>query len=189
MTQMLQDLAKGASQTETTQSDVYSKSAHDNKRSRDAHLPDQMVQSNNSKPPTEIIQLDGVEHIGWHGQHIATVIRSDFLPDKTTFVTPESYYQQAGYVVYPQGGEVKRHIHLPLQRHLVGTPETLIIRKGCAEVALYSMEKQYLHTVTLREGDIILLVSGGHGIKFMEDTVICEIKQGPFTGLKEKEIF
>jgi len=92
-------------------------------------------------------------------------------------------------VVYPAGGEVKRHLHLPLQRHLVGTPETLIIRKGCAEVALYSMDKEYLTTVVLNPGDIILLVSGGHGVRFREDTVLCEIKQGPYTGLREKEIF
>jgi hypothetical protein len=138
---------------------------------------------------TVIAQHEGVEHIGWKGQHIATVIRADYLPEKTTFVTPDSYYQQAGFVVYPQHGEVPRHTHLPLQRHLIGTPETLIVRKGVVEADLYSMDKSYLTTVILKKGDMILLVAGGHCFKFKEDSVLFEIKQGPYTGLKEKEMF
>jgi hypothetical protein len=138
---------------------------------------------------TAIEEQLGVEHVGWQGQHIATIIRRDYLPTKTTFVTPDSYYQQGGFVVYPAGGEVPRHMHLPLQRHLVGTPETLIIRKGVVEADLYAMDKSFLSTVVLNEGDMILLVSGGHCFRFREDAVLFEIKQGPYTGLKEKEMF
>lgn len=138
---------------------------------------------------TVVVEHEGVEHIGWQGQHIATVIRRDYAPSKTTFVTPDSYYQQAGFVVYPAGGEVPRHHHLPLQRHLVGTPETLMIRKGVVEADLYAMDKTFLTTLTLNEGDMILLVSGGHCFRFQEDTILFEIKQGPYTGLKEKELF
>lgn len=130
-----------------------------------------------------------VEHITWHNQHIATIIRTKYLPDKTTFVTPDNYYQQAGFVVYPQGGAVQRHVHLPLQRHLVGTPETLLVRKGKVEADLYALDKSFLGTWVLTEGDLLLLVGGGHGFRFLEDTVLLEIKQGPYTGLKEKEQF
>jgi hypothetical protein len=37
-----------------------------------------------------------IEHITWNEQHIATIIRAHFLPDETTFVTPDHYYQQTG---------------------------------------------------------------------------------------------
>jgi hypothetical protein len=133
--------------------------------------------------------LSLVEHVTWHSQHIATIIRANFLPNKTTFVTPDDYYQQAGFVVYPQGGAVQRHIHLPLQRHLVGTPETLLVRQGQVEADLYAIDKSFLGTWVLNEGDLLLLVGGGHGFRFVEDTVLLEIKQGPYTGLKEKEQF
>lgn len=132
---------------------------------------------------------DLVEHITWHDQHVATIIRDNYKPDKTTFVTPDSYYQQAGFVVYPQGGKVKRHSHLPLQRHLVGTPEALMVRKGKVEVDLFSLDKEFLGTWTLDQGDLILLVAGGHSCRCLEDTVLLEIKQGPYTGLVEKEHF
>ena len=130
-----------------------------------------------------------VEQIVWHDQHIATIIRGDFMPETTTFVSPDGYYQQLGFVVYPIGGVVARHLHLPLQRHLVGTPETLLIRKGRTEVDLYAMDKSLLGTWVLEEGDMIQLVSGGHCFKCLEDTIFLEIKQGPYTGLVEKEQF
>jgi hypothetical protein len=130
-----------------------------------------------------------IEHITWNDQHIATIIRRDYMPDTTTFISPDSYYQQAGFVVYPKGGEVARHSHLPLQRHLIGTPETLIIRKGQAEVELYALDKSFLGTWILDEGDIILLVAGGHFLRCLQDTVFFELKQGPYTGLTEKERF
>jgi hypothetical protein len=133
--------------------------------------------------------MDGIEHVDWHGQHIATIIRALVQPDKTTFVTPDSYYQQAGFVVYPKNGIIPRHLHLPLQRHLVGTPETLLIRKGRVEAELYAMDRTLLLTTILETGDIIQLVSGGHGFRCLEDTVLLEIKQGPYTGLVEKEKF
>lgn len=130
-----------------------------------------------------------LEHITWNGQHIATIIRCDYMPETTTFISPESYYQQLGFVVYPKDGVVARHSHLPLQRHLIGTPETLLIRRGRAEVELYAMDKSLLGTWVLEEGDMIQLVAGGHCFKCLDDTVFLEIKQGPYTGLVEKERF
>jgi hypothetical protein len=130
-----------------------------------------------------------VEQVVWHGQHIATIIRCNYMPEATTFLSPDGYYQQLGFVVYPSGGVVPRHLHLPLQRHLVGTPETLMIRRGRSEVELYAMDKSPLGTWVLETGDIIQLVSGGHCFKCLEETVFLEIKQGPYTGLVEKERF
>lgn len=50
-------------------------------------------------------------------------------------------------------------------------------------------QKRYIETRILREGDLILLVSGGHGFRCMEDTVLVEIKQDPYVGPDEKERF
>ncbi len=134
-----------------------------------------------SSPQSEVItQAD---------QHIATIIRADYKPAQTTFVTPDFYYQQTGFIVYPEGGQIQRHTHLPLQRHLVGTSEALFVRFGKVEVALYSIDKQFIGTWVLEQNDLILLVAGGHGFRFLENTMLLEIKQGPYTGLMEKEQF
>jgi len=135
------------------------------------------------------VVTEPIEQITWNGQHVATIIRKDYLPESTTFVTPDNYYQQAGMVVYPKGGVVKRHLHLPIQRHLVGTSEALLVKKGRVEADLHAIDKSFLGTWILEQGDLILLAGGGHGFRCLEDTVLMEIKQGPYTGLVEKEHF
>lgn len=143
----------------------------------------------NSASQNTNLALDLIEHVTWHDQHIATIIRAEYQPEVTTFVTPDSYYQQTGFIVYPKDGVIQRHRHLPLQRHLVGTSEALQVRKGRVEVDLYSLDNSPLGTWILEAGDLILLVAGGHGFRCLEGTVLLEIKQGPYTGLKEKEHF
>jgi hypothetical protein len=124
-----------------------------------------------------------------NGETIAYVIRATVRPERTAFVTPDTATMQAGFVVYPAGGEVARHVHLPIQRSLTGTAEAILIREGRCLVDLYDSQHRHGATVTLERGDIIVLLAGGHGFRMLEDTVLFEIKQGPYTGLDEKERF
>jgi hypothetical protein len=129
------------------------------------------------------------EWIERNGKPLAFIIRASVMPDKTTFLTPNEFKQQVGFVVYPKGGEIKRHVHLPLERHLVGTSEVLIVKNGRAEIDVYDDDRTLVATRELRTGDIMLMVGGGHGFRMIEDTVFLEIKQGPYTGIDEKERF
>ena len=133
--------------------------------------------------------MNEIEHITWEGSALAYVIRSELNPTKTTFLTPSEFNQQVGFVVYPAGGEIQRHSHLPLERHLRGTSEVLIIRRGRCEVDIYNDARQLVATRELRQGDVLLVVGGGHGFRMLEDTVFLEIKQGPYTGIDEKQRF
>jgi hypothetical protein len=133
--------------------------------------------------------MDLFEKITWMDQPLAYIIRCNLVPDTTTFLTPSDFTQQLGFVVYPAGGEIKPHLHRPLQRTVQGTAEVLIVKKGRCEVDIYSSAKEIVATRELAEGDILLLVAGGHGFRMLEDTVFVEIKQGPYTGLDEKERF
>ncbi|PYJ12408.1 MAG: hypothetical protein DME93_07525 [Verrucomicrobia bacterium] len=130
-----------------------------------------------------------IEHIAWNGKPLAYIIRAEMNPQKTTFLTPPEFKQQVGFVVYPAGGEIQRHVHRPLQRHLVGTSEVLIIRRGRCEIDIYNNGRELVATRELRRGDIMLMVDGGHGFRMLEDTVFLEVKQGPYTGIDEKEHF
>ena len=49
--------------------------------------------------------------------------------------------------------------------------------------------KVYLATRTLKTGDVILLVSGGHDFEMLEDTDMVEVKQGPYSGVEDKARF
>lgn len=136
-----------------------------------------------------VTDTDLVQRIFWQDKCLAYVIRSEFSPAKTTFLTPQDYKQQVGFVVYPAGGEIQRHVHKPLERHLVGTSEVLLVKQGRCEVDIYNDARQLVTTVELRDGDIMLMVGGGHGFRMLEDTVFMEVKQGPYTGVDEKERF
>jgi hypothetical protein len=133
--------------------------------------------------------MDGIEQIMDGECILSLIIRGTVAPTETVFVTPNSFYQQAGFIVYPAGGKIPSHLHTPIERNLIGTPETLFIRKGKIEVRFYNNERQLKAKSVLQAGDVLMLVNGGHGFTILEDTIMLEIKQGPYTGLVEKERF
>ena len=133
--------------------------------------------------------MDLVERICWKDKPLAYIIRAETAPDKTTFLTPSHFNMQVGFVVYPAGGVVPKHVHIPIERHLFGTTEVLIIKKGFCRVDLYNDDREIVETRDLRTGDVLLIISGGHGFYMHEETVLLEIKQGPYAGLDEKERF
>ena len=130
-----------------------------------------------------------VDHIDDGGRPLACIVRAGPPPESTEFVTPDDWNQQVGFVVYPAGGTIARHTHRPIERHIVGTAEVLVVRKGRCEVELYNESGASVATRELRTGDVLILVAGGHGFRMIEDTVLLEVKQGPYTGLTEKDFF
>ncbi len=129
------------------------------------------------------------EIICWEGRPLVYIIRTVPLPERTTFITPPEFKQQVGFVVYPAGGEIARHIHLALERHLVGTCEVLVLLKGRCLMDVYTDGKELVATRELKAGDVMLMVGGGHGFRLQEDTVFLEVKQGPYLEVEEKERF
>ncbi len=129
------------------------------------------------------------EIICWNDRPLVYIIRPDPLPERTTFITPPEFKQQVGFVVYPAGGDIARHIHLALERHLVGTSEVLVLLKGRCLIDVYTDGKEFVATRELKAGDVMLMVGGGHGFRMLEDTVFLEIKQGPYLDTEEKERF
>ena len=133
--------------------------------------------------------MDNVEHILSGGKALAYIVRAELTPATTTFLTPNEFTHQVGLIVYPAGGEIKRHVHRPLERHIAGTSEVIIVRKGRCELDIYDDDRVLVATRELRTGDVMLMVGGGHGFRMLEDTILLEVKQGPYTGLNEKELF
>lgn len=135
------------------------------------------------------IQSSNIEVVRDNKCPLAYIIRASFLPESTTFLTPPEFKQQVGFIVYPTGSEIQRHVHRPLERHLVGTSEVLIVQKGRCLIDIYNDARELVATRELNKGDIMLMVGGGHGFRMLEDTIFLEVKQGPYTGVDEKERF
>ena len=130
-----------------------------------------------------------VECITSNGKPLAYIIREEMQPEKTTFLTPSELNLQVGFIVYAAKGEIPRHVHRPLKREIVGTSEVLLVKQGRCQIDIYNDDRELVATRELRRGDVMAMVGGGHGFRMLEDTVFLEIKQGPYTGLDEKERF
>jgi mannose-6-phosphate isomerase-like protein (cupin superfamily) len=133
--------------------------------------------------------MNGLEIITANGQVLCYVIPKSTQPEKTTFVTPPDGKQQVGFIVYSKGGVIARHIHKPLERHIIGMAEVVIVRSGHCQIEVYDESLSLVATRDLYQGDVVLMVGGGHGFQVKEDTVLLEIKQGPYLGVDDKEIF
>jgi quercetin dioxygenase-like cupin family protein len=133
--------------------------------------------------------MEPIERILWNGKPLAYIIRAEMNPEKTTFLTPPELNFQVGFVVYPRDAEIARHVHRPQERHIVGTSEVLVVKKGRCVIDVYNDNRELVVTRELHTGDVILMVGGGHGLRMLEDTIFVEIKQGPYMGLDEKERF
>jgi hypothetical protein len=131
-----------------------------------------------------------IETIVERGVVLAYIAHGGTLPARTTFLTPDECTLQVGYIVYPAGSEIARHIHLPVERHLVGGTEVLVVERGRCELDIFDAERRLVATRELNVGDIVIAVAGGHGFRLLEDTILLEVKQGPYPGqVAEKERF
>ena len=123
------------------------------------------------------------------GALLAYIIRAEFSTDITSFITPPEHNFQVGLVVHPQGGEIQSHFHRTIDRHISNTSEVLVVRKGRCEIDVFDSEQRLVETLQMTPGDVMVMVAGGHGFRMLEDTVLLEIKQGPYIGIEEKERF
>ncbi len=123
------------------------------------------------------------------GQLIAIILRGDSLDEGIEFYTSDDSAQQVGAMSWSVGHQVTPHIHQIVERKVMRTQEVLIIKKGKVRMDLYDDNQNYLESHIAGAGDIIYLSSGGHGFTMLEDTVMVEIKQGPYVGVQDKVRF
>lgn len=136
------------------------------------------------------MDIKAYEEIKYKGKLIATIVRSNYASDGITFFSPPALSQQLGYLPHKRGSVIKPHIHKQIERKVTLTQEVLLIRKGRILVNLYTEDKKYIASRELSAGDVILLCSGGHGFKILEDIEMIEVKQGPYSGKgNDKEVF
>lgn len=120
---------------------------------------------------------------------LAIIIKNDYTCDGVDFITPGEFSQQLAYMHHPAGKVIDAHIHNVVHRNVVYTQEVLFIKKGKLRVDFYDDYKDYLESCILEAGDTILLTSGGHGFKILEEVEMIEVKQGPYAGEEDKTRF
>ncbi len=81
---------------------------------------------------------------------------------------------------------IKPHVHKKRLTKIYYTTEVILILKGILRVDFYTQFKKYLFSKVLKSKDLIMLISGGHGFKVLKNVEMIEIKQGPYSLIKDK---
>lgn len=132
---------------------------------------------------------DAVERIEDNQKLLAVILYRNFSENGIHFFTTAELSQQLAYMRHPAGKIIEAHIHNPVPREVSYTQEVLFLRRGKLRVDFYSDNRNYLKSRILESGDVILLVSGGHGFEMLEETEMIEVKQGPYVGEGDKTRF
>jgi mannose-6-phosphate isomerase-like protein (cupin superfamily) len=129
------------------------------------------------------------EFIRYNSQLLAIIVRTQFNEPGVHFFTPDELSQQLAYMRHPAGKVIQPHMHNPVAREVYFTQEVLFLKKGKLRVDFYNDEREFLASHFLGEGDVILLVTGGHGFEALEEIEMIEVKQGPYIGEHDKTRF
>ena len=130
-----------------------------------------------------------IKEICCKNKQIALIIKNGYTVNGVNFVTNSDSSQQVGFMSHPKNTEILAHVHNVIERKVSSTQEVLIIKKGKLRLDLYSQEKEYIESVIIAAGDVVILPYGGHGLKCLEDVEMIEVKQGPYLGENDKERF
>ena len=122
---------------------------------------------------TEIIKQDGII--------LAIIAKIDEIKDNLKFFSTEDFSLQVGIHNKEKGFCIGAHEHIPFPKlENYQSQEAFYIKKGKVEVGIYHQNKKIISKI-LSEGEFIIL-NTGHDLKFLEDTQLFEIKQGPYRG-------
>jgi hypothetical protein len=116
---------------------------------------------------------------------LALIWRDEDWRDGLHFPTPEEFFLQVGLWQYPADKELPAHRHKRNPRTAEWTQEATYVKRGRMEVKVFNTASQLVEAVILNEGDLAVMVSGGHSYKILEEnTQVLEFKNGPFLGVE-----
>ncbi len=98
----------------------------------------------------------------------ARIIKATEKIDGIKFFSDENSSLQVGVMVRPKGYVVEKHFHTN------EIQEVLIVVYGKIRIEVED------NPMILNGGDAIHLKGGTHGLKFLEDSKIFEVKEGPY---------
>lgn len=134
--------------------------------------------------------MKGVEKVFLKDKLIAVTFRKNIRVDGVKFFTDAINPFQVGVHNRQRGIKLSPHVH-KIDKPIVvdSIQEILYVIEGKIRVTLYTHKGQKIESKTLISGDSILFVSGGHGVDFLENSRIFEVKQGPYPGTTHAKVF
>jgi oxalate decarboxylase/phosphoglucose isomerase-like protein (cupin superfamily) len=121
---------------------------------------------------------------------VAMVIRANHHVDNLKFFTPEHNPLQVGLHHKAAGVKVTPHVHRSQNIQITEVHEVFYIIEGKVRLTMYSAETgEKIRSVILKTGDSAVHMGEGHGLDFLERTLMFEVKQGPYQGVKTDKVY
>lgn len=125
-----------------------------------------------------------MKEIKVNGTVFARHIVKEDIKNGLNFFSDDAEYIQVGiWGHYGQGKKLQEHIHNEFERTAKRTYEVLYVIKGRIKAKIYSLAEEYVETVIVQAGEVLVLLECGHGYEILEDdTTVLEVKNGPYAG-------
>jgi hypothetical protein len=137
-----------------------------------------------------LMPMESLEIREAEGTLLAIIVQNENeMSDGIDFFTTPELELQVASINRRKGSEIPRHFHPAQNRELKQTSEVIVILDGLIEVDIYSNDLCLHSTHRLSKGEIIYLISGGHGFRIIDNAKFIEVKQGPFDEHLDKIFF
>jgi hypothetical protein len=132
----------------------------------------------------EIIKIDEEDVL------LSIVIRQIRQSSGTEFFTNPEQILQVGLIHVSPDRQVLRHRHNSLERKTLGTSEVLLVLDGKVKLEVFSVNSDALiKSIDLFEGDLVVLIAGGHSFSSEIKSAMLEVKNGPYDLILDKVYF
>ncbi|MFC2168328.1 hypothetical protein ACFLRW_05020 [Acidobacteriota bacterium] len=119
----------------------------------------------------------------------AFILKTDFAKQGLTFFTPDSFALQLGFWHLDDGTCLKSNICTRSKRIIERTQELIHVLAGSLKVTIYKENGELVDSFSVGKGDTVFHAKGRHGYEILENgTKVIEIKNGPFSKGKDKQI-
>ncbi|MBL6992069.1 MAG: hypothetical protein ISR65_19960 [Bacteriovoracaceae bacterium] len=123
--------------------------------------------------------MEKIRYIEDNEKILAIIIYGTDYEEGVKFVTPENFSLQVGLHNRKEGENITPHKHPDfLNLDTLRFQEIVHVTEGKLEIGVYDPEDKLYEEIMLKKGDTILFNSG-HSVKFISDSKILNIKQGP----------
>lgn len=118
------------------------------------------------------------------------IFRKNVTVKDLQFFTDDSSQLQVGFHNRKKGVALTPHVHEIKKSFKINSiHEVLYIEKGKIRVTMYTKNGSVVARKILSKGDSILLIAGGHGVDFLENSRIFQVKQGPYSHTIHSKIY
>jgi hypothetical protein len=129
-----------------------------------------------------------IERYVFEGVTYAEVVRAGATVSHSTFISAPESSLQLGLLAHAAGFVEVPHVHKEIPRTITDLQQFLVVQRGVIGIDFFDGRGRFLQGIELRPGDGILLMSGGHSLRVIEDAQCISVKQGPFLGVENDKV-